>query len=127
MRACAYVHVCVCVFVCIVCVHVVFFVCVLWCLEHNFFGFVQALSDCRDDIISKLELDAASADELELSMGMSGDYEMAVSSWCSLQVNCLPNACVVIVSGIACLTQIEYGSTNVRVGSSIFGARAPKV
>jgi pyridoxal phosphate enzyme (YggS family) len=45
---------------------------------------------------------AASASEiessLELSMGMSGDYELA----------------------------IEYGSTNVRVGSSIFGAREYK-
>lgn len=36
--------------------------------------------------------------QLELSMGMSGDFELA----------------------------IEHGSTNVRVGSSIFGAREPK-
>ena len=50
------------------------------------------LSECRDAVASALSRDVH---ELELSMGMSGDY----------------------------LTAIEHGSTNVRVGSTIFGAR----
>jgi pyridoxal phosphate enzyme (YggS family) len=52
----------------------------------------QTLVSCRDNLCSKLGLDA---NDLELSMGMSGDFELA----------------------------IEMGSTNVRVGSTIFGAR----
>jgi pyridoxal phosphate enzyme (YggS family) len=54
---------------------------------------LQALVDCRTAVAAALELPLAS--ELELSMGMSGDYEAA----------------------------IRYGATNVRVGSTIFGAR----
>ncbi|KAL4441034.1 hypothetical protein ABPG77_010465 [Micractinium sp. CCAP 211/92] len=50
------------------------------------------LSDCRKAVAEALGLPEA---ELELSMGMSGDFEQAV----------------------------EMGSTNVRVGSTIFGAR----
>eukprot|EP00037_Helgoeca_nana_P033287 m.417326 g.417326 ORF g.417326 m.417326 type:complete len:285 (-) comp30379_c0_seq1:153-1007(-) len=49
----------------------------------------------RDELCEALGLDAA---DVEVSMGMSGDYEHA----------------------------IEVGSTNVRVGSSIFGAREKK-
>jgi len=49
------------------------------------------LSDCRDTVQKELGLD----DALELSMGMSGDFEAA----------------------------IQAGATNVRVGSTIFGAR----
>lgn len=52
----------------------------------------ECLSRCRSEISDALGLDPAS---LELSMGMSGDYEQAVS----------------------------MGSTNVRIGSTIFGAR----
>eukprot|EP00054_Salpingoeca_dolichothecata_P016387 m.96031 g.96031 ORF g.96031 m.96031 type:complete len:277 (-) comp21959_c1_seq1:158-988(-) len=50
---------------------------------------------CRQQICEKLSLDPAN---VELSMGMSGDFEHA----------------------------IELGSTNVRVGSTIFGAREKK-
>lgn len=55
----------------------------------------QCLSDCRKAVAEALGLPEA---ELELSMGMSGDFEQAV----------------------------EMGSTNVRVGSTIFGARVYK-
>ncbi|KAJ2458145.1 hypothetical protein GGF42_002260 [Coemansia sp. RSA 2424] len=51
------------------------------------------LRQLRDDVKSALGLD-----HLELSMGMSDDFEHA----------------------------LELGATNVRVGSSIFGSRAPK-
>jgi PLP dependent protein len=50
------------------------------------------LVECRKKVEAALELEAGS---LELSMGMSGDFEQAV----------------------------VMGSTNVRVGSTIFGAR----
>lgn len=50
------------------------------------------LVECRAQVAAAL---GVSADSLELSMGMSGDFEQAV----------------------------EMGSTNVRVGSTIFGAR----
>lgn len=52
----------------------------------------KLLSECRDAAAKALGLEPSS---LELSMGMSGDFEQAV----------------------------EMGSTNVRVGSTIFGAR----
>eukprot|EP01136_Pigoraptor_vietnamica_P020384 Opistho-1_new@69211 len=52
----------------------------------------KALAACRDVIARELGVPAG---ELELSMGMSGDFEHA----------------------------IEMGSTNVRVGSVIFGPR----
>lgn len=56
----------------------------------------DALKKCRDDVRAGLvDLDPNSELKLELSMGMSGDFEAA----------------------------IEMGSDNVRVGSSIFGAR----
>ncbi|GMH34302.1 hypothetical protein BSKO_02136 [Bryopsis sp. KO-2023] len=51
-----------------------------------------ALLQCRNEVCKELGLEP---DTLEVSMGMSGDFEQA----------------------------IEMGSTNVRVGSAIFGAR----
>lgn len=54
-----------------------------------------ALVDCKKNICDKLNLNPS---EIELSMGMSDDFEHA----------------------------IELGSTNVRVGSSIFGFRPRK-
>ncbi|XP_034936918.1 pyridoxal phosphate homeostasis protein [Chelonus insularis] len=54
-----------------------------------------SLVKCREDICKELNINK---DEVELSMGMSTDYEHA----------------------------IELGSTNVRVGSAIFGKRPPK-
>ena len=52
----------------------------------------ESLSACRAEVCAALGLPEG---EVELSMGMSGDFEQA----------------------------IEMGSTNVRVGSTIFGAR----
>eukprot|EP00505_MAST-04D_sp_SCG-Rhode-Island_P002012 Stramenopile-MAST_4_protein_2012 len=52
----------------------------------------QQLVECRENVAADLGVDPVS---LELSMGMSGDFE----------------------------TAIAYGSTNVRCGSNIFGAR----
>ncbi|KAI5076659.1 hypothetical protein GOP47_0008724 [Adiantum capillus-veneris] len=52
----------------------------------------RTLSECRSRVSKELEIPE---DELELSMGMSGDFEQA----------------------------IEMGSTNVRIGSTIFGPR----
>ena len=57
--------------------------------------FFETLSACRADVCSALGL---KAEEVELSMGMSGDFEDAIAA----------------------------GSTNVRVGSTIFGARPAK-
>ncbi len=53
---------------------------------------LDALVACRNQVAEKLQMDP---NELEVSMGMSDDFEMA----------------------------IQKGSTNVRVGSVIFGAR----
>lgn len=60
----------------------------------------ELLAKLRQDILSDAELSkiCLPLEKFELSMGMSGDYEMAV----------------------------KCGATNVRVGSTIFGARAPK-
>jgi len=55
----------------------------------------ELLVKVKQEVCTELELDPA---EMELSMGMSGDYEHA----------------------------IDLGSTNVRVGSTIFGARSKK-
>jgi PLP dependent protein len=52
----------------------------------------ECLTECRKRVCEALGLNE---DKLELSMGMSGDFEQA----------------------------IELGSTNVRIGSVIFGAR----
>lgn len=54
-------------------------------------GCFDTLRDCRDSVEQALDL----PEPLELSMGMSGDYEQAIAR----------------------------GATNVRVGSTIFGAR----
>ena len=59
------------------------------CTPENF----QCLVRCREYAAEALGMDAA---DLELSMGMSGDFEQAIA----------------------------MGSTNVRVGSTIFGARS---
>jgi hypothetical protein len=53
---------------------------------------LEALATCRDEVATALGMEAK---DLGLSMGMSGDYEVAIAN----------------------------GSTNVRVGSTIFGAR----
>ncbi|CAM6125689.1 unnamed protein product [Calypogeia fissa] len=53
----------------------------------------STLARCREDVCKALDL---SSEKCELSMGMSGDFELA----------------------------IEMGSTNVRIGSTIFGARS---
>ncbi|BBM98313.1 PLP dependent protein [Marchantia polymorpha subsp. ruderalis] len=53
----------------------------------------KTLASCRDQICKELQI---SPEQCELSMGMSGDFELA----------------------------IEMGSTNVRIGSTIFGARS---
>mmetsp|Transcript_23346 Transcript_23346/g.41292 ORF Transcript_23346/g.41292 Transcript_23346/m.41292 type:complete len:202 (+) Transcript_23346:74-679(+) len=55
----------------------------------------QTLASCRDSVLAANIPGAPAAEEFELSMGMSGDFELA----------------------------IECGSTNVRVGSTIFGSR----
>lgn len=55
-----------------------------------------ALLKAREQVCSILNL--SNVQSLELSMGMSNDFEVAIS----------------------------YGSTNVRVGSSIFGTRQKK-
>lgn len=52
----------------------------------------ECLEKCRDEVAAELGLNPG---DLELSMGMSGDFEAAIA----------------------------MGSTNVRVGSTIFGAR----
>ncbi|KAL6553202.1 hypothetical protein OROGR_007044 [Orobanche gracilis] len=52
----------------------------------------KTLANCRSEVCKALEI---SEEQCELSMGMSGDFELA----------------------------IEMGSTNVRIGSTIFGAR----
>ncbi|KAJ1475912.1 hypothetical protein T484DRAFT_3137539 [Baffinella frigidus] len=57
--------------------------------------YFKLLHSVRGKVAAELGVDEAS---LELSMGMSGDYPLA----------------------------IQMGSTNVRVGSTIFGARPPK-
>jgi hypothetical protein len=52
----------------------------------------QTLVTCRNQVATQL---GVARESLELSMGMSGDYALAVA----------------------------LGSTNVRIGSTIFGAR----
>lgn len=80
-----------------------------------------------------------SEDEVELSMGMSGDFEQAVRltfTWCLFLYLCTSDGDSSLVApnitnehmkiannNVAALLQIKMGSTNVRVGSTIFGAR----
>ena len=126
---------------------------------------LQCLEKCREDVCSKLGLEPS---DVELSMGMSQDFEQAVrrSSLCiflcraampcmagtgyssprvpycgmartHLHAPVLPlmarskEACRYVHCCQTCqdsrlcsiALQIEMGSTNVRVGSTIFGAR----
>ncbi|KAK7267286.1 hypothetical protein RIF29_19953 [Crotalaria pallida] len=60
----------------------------------------KLLSSCRSEVSQALDI---SEEQCELSMGMSADFEQADS--------------------ISLILHIEMGSTNVRVGSTIFGAR----
>ena len=55
----------------------------------------HTLSHCRSSILDTLAVDGVAADGFEMSMGMSGDYEVAM----------------------------REGSTMVRIGSAIFGER----
>lgn len=55
----------------------------------------KVLCACRDDVLKHVDLPEDTQKNFEMSMGMSGDFPLA----------------------------IECGSTNIRVGSSIFGAR----
>mmetsp|Transcript_10463 Transcript_10463/g.12000 ORF Transcript_10463/g.12000 Transcript_10463/m.12000 type:complete len:255 (+) Transcript_10463:98-862(+) len=57
----------------------------------------ETLAQCKEEVLKIDNLGVSSAD-FELSMGMSGDYDIAIAA----------------------------GSTNIRVGSTIFGARAKK-
>ncbi|RWV90217.1 hypothetical protein BHE74_00050219 [Ensete ventricosum] len=66
----------------------------------------QTLSNCRTEVCKELGIPEV---QCELSIGMSADFEQAVSKSSSMTV------CVSL--------QIEMGSTNVRIGSTIFGAR----
>ena len=71
----------------------------------------EALVQCRENICKKFNIDLK---QVELSMGMSHDYEQAVS------------VCVSILkkkSKIFFSLKIIMGSSNVRIGSSIFGSR----
>ena len=80
---------------------------------------LQMMAKLRESLCDELKLDPKS---FQLSMGMSGDYEEAVS--CS-------NCKCLIVDNSGCsfnsmqksLSQVELGSTNVRIGSTIFGHR----
>ena len=67
--------------------------------------------------------------DLELSMGMSKDYEEAIRM-VSLSFDYIQNSIFIHLINkthffLLCLTHsLLQGSTNVRVGSSIFGARS---
>jgi len=68
----------------------------------------SALVKCRDTLIEKMDL---KKEEVELSMGMSGDFETGV------------NATNALFLEFIFFIQIKMGSTNVRIGSTIFGQR----
>lgn len=97
-------------------------------------AWAQSLQEVRKEVCGQLGL---SEEDIELSMGMSGDFEQAVS------ISSQPLACLHVFlpsqheplkprdaagnispkqSEFGAM-QIEMGSTNVRVGSTIFGAR----
>jgi uncharacterized pyridoxal phosphate-containing UPF0001 family protein len=42
----------------------------------GFFGLLQSLANCREKVCKELDIPV---EECELSMGMSGDFELAVS------------------------------------------------
>lgn len=78
---------------------------------------------CRERVSQDLGLPL---EGIELSMGMSGDFEHAVCA-------CMRAAVVVSMANLCYIfsillfgIQIRLGSTNVRVGSTIFGERLTK-
>jgi uncharacterized pyridoxal phosphate-containing UPF0001 family protein len=77
----------------------------------------QKLRACRTQISNELKLVEAT---IELSMGMSGDYEAAVRKF-ALHCSFIFNKKYQI--DVFRCSQIREGSNNVRVGSAIFGAR----
>lgn len=94
---------------------------------------MQTLRDVRTEVCKLLGL---SEEDVELSMGMSGDFEQAVrlsmATCCenlalilSFQSRTMHRDSTALPTSKLCLPslQIEMGSTNVRVGSTIFGAR----
>ena len=118
---------------------------------------LQCLERCRQEVCEKLKLQPS---DIELSMGMSQDYEQAVCCTKSQAADCddlqaggVLSAAALLhtnedpwmceqcgLSNVVCIdpdddlgliwacsaidcVQIEMGSTNVRVGSTIFGAR----
>lgn len=79
------------------------------------------LAKCRSEVCKELGIPE---EQCDLSMGMSGDFELAVSfvhSTLLIQVKKIPTSAQ--ISFRSWELQIELGSTNVRIGSTIFGAR----
>lgn len=76
----------------------------------------ELLVKCRQEVCQKV-FSNDDVDAVELSMGMSSDYLTAVSQCCGFFFNDMYHPLTPE------LIQIEYGSTNVRVGSTIFGER----
>ena len=79
------------------------------------------LAKCRSEVCKELGIPE---EQCELSMGMSGDFELAVSCcdcWFEWKILSVQN--VKEFSLRFGELQIELGSTNVRIGSTIFGAR----
>lgn len=70
----------------------------------------ECLVDCKNKICDQFQLNK---DDFELSMGMSNDFEQAVREKKRFQNHTSNNF----------FHQILMGSTSVRVGSMIFGAR----
>ncbi|KAA3452916.1 proline synthase co-transcribed bacterial-like protein [Gossypium australe] len=68
----------------------------------------RTLSKCRVEVCKALGM---TEDQCELSMGMSGDFEQAVSNTSRKSRSRFKSS------------RIEMGSTNVRIGSTIFGPR----
>lgn len=89
------------------------------------------LRSTRSLVATSLEIPE---EELELSMGMSGDFEQAARrhrapSSTSLTLNStfqIQVPCLLTLLLLNWESQIAQGSTSVRVGSSIFGARSYK-
>lgn len=80
--------------------------------RHPICMYQQCLQQCKKQVHEEL---GVPLQQIELSMGMSGDFENAVwwvisGGWLTLVSN-------------AHTPQVEMGSTNIRVGSTIFGAR----
>lgn len=83
------------------------------------------LVQCRDMLCTALDLPTES---VELSMGMSSDYELAVSYSFKFELQSNPpfKSDTNFFDLESTNVQIKCGSTNVRVGSSIFGNRVYK-